>query len=104
MVATLVNEILHAQASLSRLTIDGRRDLITRILDELKAHRKYGLAGVPADRCLWIDRLIASVSSGFSEIIVLEDDEFSSILKEFRKLMATLEEISSEGSRPPVRH
>ncbi|MHC2485533.1 hypothetical protein ACVIKP_007388 [Rhizobium leguminosarum] len=41
---------------------------------------------MPAERCVWIDRLIASVSS--------LDAEFNRVLSEFEKLIATLDDIS----------
>ncbi|MBB4478716.1 hypothetical protein GGE46_001257 [Rhizobium etli] len=65
-----------------------------RILRELKTLRQEVLGNVPADRCVWIDKLIASVSSTISEIVTMQDAEFNRVLNEFEKLMATLHNIS----------
>ncbi|MBW9118359.1 hypothetical protein JNB88_32680 [Rhizobium cauense] len=99
MVETLVNDIQRAQASLPQLTPARRHALIERILDELRTYRRKTLGGEPAERCLAIDRLIASVSFGLMEIVALKDAEFCIILVEFQKLISTLEEIAPTGGR-----
>ncbi|MBB4238155.1 hypothetical protein GGD57_004759 [Rhizobium esperanzae] len=78
--------------------------LIVRILRELKTHRQEVLGNVPADRCVWIDRLIASVSSTISEIVNMQDVEFNRVLSEFEKLMATLQNISHPEKLPRTIH
>jgi hypothetical protein len=94
MATTLVTEIQRAQARLRFLNRADRGALIVRILHELKTHRQQVLGNVAADRCVWIDRLIASVSSTIAEIAGMPDAEFNRVLNEFEKLMATLHDIS----------
>ncbi|MBY2951897.1 hypothetical protein [Rhizobium leguminosarum] len=94
MATTLMTEIQQAQTRLPLLSRAGRGALIVRILRELKTHRREVLAKVPAERCVWIDRLIASVSSTISEIANMQDAEFHRVLNEFEKLIATLDGIS----------
>ncbi|RUM25106.1 hypothetical protein EFQ99_09975 [Rhizobium vallis] len=92
--ATLITDIQQAQTRLRLLSRAERGALIIRILHELKTHRQEVLGNVPAERCVWIDRLIASVSSTISEIANMQDAEFNRILNEFEKLMATLNGIT----------
>ncbi|ARM88044.1 hypothetical protein RHEC894_CH01730 [Rhizobium sp. CIAT894] len=94
MATALITEIQRAQTRLRFLSRTERGVLIIRILRELKTHRQEVLGNVPADRCVWIDRLIASVSSTISEIANMQDVEFNRVLSEFEKLMATLQNIS----------
>ncbi|ACE90790.1 hypothetical protein AMC90_CH01765 [Rhizobium phaseoli] len=94
MAMTLIAEIHQAQTRLPFLSRAERGALIMRILRELKTLRQEVLGNVPADRCVWIDRLIASVSSTISEIVTMQDAEFNRVLNEFEKLMATLHNIS----------
>ncbi|MBY5361216.1 hypothetical protein HFO97_14865 [Rhizobium leguminosarum] len=94
MATTLITEIQQAQTRLPLLSRADRGALIARILRELKTHRREVLANVPAERCVWIDRLIASVSSTISEITNMQDAEFNRVLNEFEKLIATLDGIS----------
>ncbi|MBX4893693.1 hypothetical protein [Rhizobium bangladeshense] len=94
MATTLLAEIHRAQTRLPFLSGAERGALIVRILRELKMLRRDVLANVPADRCVWIDKLIASVSSTVSEIVKMPDAEFHRVLNEFEKLMATLHNIS----------
>ncbi|EJZ21233.1 hypothetical protein NE852_08780 [Rhizobium sp. Pop5] len=91
--ATLITDIQQAQTRLRLLSRAERGALIIRILHELKTHRQEVLGNVPAERCVWIDRLIASVSSTISEIANMQDGEFNRVLNEFEKLMATLNGI-----------
>jgi hypothetical protein len=62
------------------------------------------LANVPAERCVWIDRLIASVSSTIPEIVNMQDTEFNRVLNEFEKLIATLDDISHAEKRSKTIH
>ncbi|MBB3352222.1 hypothetical protein FHT70_002144 [Rhizobium sp. BK049] len=94
MATTLIAEIHLAQTRLPFLSRAERGALIRRILRELKILRREVLGNVPADRCVWIDKLIASVSSTVSEIVTMPDAEFNRVLNEFEKLMATLHNIS----------
>jgi hypothetical protein len=94
MATTLITEIQQAQTRLPLLSRADRGALVVRILRELKTHRREVFANVPAERCVWIDRLIASVSSTISEIINMQDAEFNRVLNEFEKLIATLDGIS----------
>ena len=73
MATTLITEIQQAQTRLPFLSRADRGALIVRILHELKAHRRRALGNVPAERCVWIDTLIASVSSTISEIVSMQD-------------------------------
>ncbi|GLR56740.1 hypothetical protein [Rhizobium indigoferae] len=77
--------------------------LIVRILDELTAHRR-ALGNVPAEYCVWIDTLIASVSSTIPEIVGMQDVEFNRVLSEFEKLMATLDDVSHTKKQPETIH
>ncbi|PDT15837.1 hypothetical protein CO670_15165 [Rhizobium sp. J15] len=104
MATTLLTEIQQAQARLRSLSRAERGALIVRILHELKTHRKEVLGNVPADRCVWIDTLIASVSSTISEIAGMQDAEFNRVLNEFEKLMATLQGISHARNVPKTFH
>lgn len=104
MATTLITEIQRAQIRLRSLSRADRGALIIRILRELKTHRQEALANVPAERCVWIDRLIASVSSTISEIIGMPDGEFNRVLNEFEKLMATLHDISRADDRLKTIH
>lgn len=74
MATALITEIQQAQTRLPLLSRADRRTLIVRILRELKTHRREVLGNVPAEHCVWIDRLIASVSSTISEIANMETD------------------------------
>ncbi|WP_064683434.1 hypothetical protein [Rhizobium bangladeshense] len=94
MATTLIAEIHQAQTRLPFLSRAERGALIMRILRELKTLRQEVLGNMPADRCVWIDKLIASVSSTISEIVTMQDAEFNRVLNEFEKLMATLHNIS----------
>ena len=102
--ATLLREIQQAQTRLRLLSRAERGALIIRILHELKTHRQEVLGNVPADRCIWIDRLIAAVSSTISEIADMQDAEFNRVLNEFEKLMATLNGISPTQKSPKTIH
>ncbi|MBB4290763.1 putative membrane-anchored protein [Rhizobium leguminosarum] len=104
MATTLITEIQRAQTRLRFLSRTERGALIIRILRELKTHRQEALGNVPADRCVWIDRLIASVSSTISEIANMQDVEFNRVLTEFEKLMATLQDISHAEKLPKTIH
>ena len=104
MATTLITEIQQAQTRLPLLSRADRGALIIRILRELKTHRREALGDVPAERCVWIDRLIASVSSTISEIANMQDAEFNRVLNEFEKLMATLQDISQAEKRPKTIH
>ncbi|GGD96770.1 MULTISPECIES: hypothetical protein [Rhizobium] len=104
MATTLITEIQQAQTRLPFLSRADRGALIVRILHELKAHRREALGNVPAERCVWIDTLIASVSSTISEIVSMQDAEFNRVLNEFEKLMATLDDISHTKKRPKTIH
>ncbi|MBB4190069.1 hypothetical protein GGE45_002522 [Rhizobium aethiopicum] len=94
MATTLIAEIHQAQTKLPFLSRAERGALIVRILRELKILRREVLGNVSADRCVWIDKLITSVSSTVSEIVTMPDAEFNRVLNEFEKLMATLHNIS----------
>lgn len=104
MATTLLTEIQQAQTRLRFLSRAERGALIVRILHELKTLRKGVLGNVPADRCVWIDTLIASVSSTISEIAGMQDAEFNRVLNEFEKLMATLQGISHTRNLPKTIH
>ncbi|NEK34307.1 hypothetical protein [Rhizobium leguminosarum] len=104
MATTLITEIQQAQARLQFLSRADRGALVIRILRELKTHRQEALGNVPAERCVWIDRLIASVSSTISEIANMQDAEFNRVLNEFEKLIATLQDISHAKKRPKTIH
>ncbi|AHG45038.1 hypothetical protein RLEG12_18110 [Rhizobium leguminosarum bv. trifolii CB782] len=104
MATTLVTEIQRAQTRLRFLSRAERGALIIRILHELKTHRQEVLGNVPAERCMWIDRLIASVSSTIAEIANMQDVEFNRVLTEFEKLMATLQTISHPETSPKTVH
>ncbi|EJC72973.1 hypothetical protein Rleg10DRAFT_1413 [Rhizobium leguminosarum bv. trifolii WSM2012] len=104
MATTLVTEIQRAQTRLRFLSRAERGALIIRILHELKTHRQEVLGNVPAERCMWIDRLIASVSSTIAEIANMQDVEFNRVLTEFEKLMATLQAISHPEASPKTVH
>lgn len=102
MATTLLTEIQQAQTRLRLLSRAERGALIVRILHELKTLRKEVLGNVPADHCVWIDRLIASVSSTVSDIANMQDAEFNRVLNEFEKLMATLQGISQTRASKTV--
>ncbi|MFS8146931.1 hypothetical protein [Rhizobium sp. BR 249] len=104
MATTLLTEIQQAQTRLRLLSRAERGALIVRILHELKTLRKEALGNVPADRCVWIDRLIASVSSTISDIANMQDAEFNRVLNEFEKLMATLQGISQTRKASKTVH
>ncbi|MBY4589223.1 MULTISPECIES: hypothetical protein [Rhizobium] len=104
MATTLITEIQRAQARLRFLSRTDRGALIVRILRELQTHRREVLGHVPADRCIWIDRLIASVSSTIAEITGMPDAEFNRVLNEFEKLMATLQDGSQAETRLKTIH
>ncbi|OAV55419.1 hypothetical protein A6U98_03945 [Rhizobium sp. WYCCWR10014] len=104
MATTLITEIQQAQTRLPLLSRADRGALIVRILRELKTHRREVLGDVPAERCVWIDKLIASVSSTISEIANMQDAEFNRVLNEFEKLMATLDDISHAQKRSKTIH
>ncbi|MBX5182250.1 hypothetical protein HJB88_06275 [Rhizobium sp. NZLR5] len=104
MATTLITEIQRAQIRLRSLSRADRGALIIRILRELKTHRQEVLGNVPADRCVWIDTLIASVSSTISEITGMPDGEFNRVLSEFEKLIATLHDISHADQRLKTIH
>lgn len=104
MATALITEIQQAQTRLPFLSRADRGALIVRILQGLKTHRREVLGNVPADRCVWIDTLIASVSSTISEIVSMQDAEFNRVLNEFEKLMATLDDIAHAKTRPKTIH
>ncbi|MBY5819543.1 hypothetical protein J3P71_10530 [Rhizobium leguminosarum] len=104
MATALIAEIQQAQTRLPLLSRADRGALIVRILRELKTHRREALGYVPAERCVWIDRLIASVSSTISEIANMQDAEFNRVLNEFEKLIATLDDISHAEKRSKAVH
>ncbi|API52104.1 hypothetical protein Rleg5DRAFT_6495 [Rhizobium leguminosarum bv. viciae WSM1455] len=104
MATALITEIQQAQTRLPLLSRADRGALIVRILRELKTHRREVLGHVPAERCVWIDKLIASVSSTISEIANMQDAEFNRVLNEFEKLMATLDDISHAEKRSKTIH
>ncbi|OWV91537.1 hypothetical protein ATY78_15935 [Rhizobium sp. R635] len=104
MATTLLTEIQQAQTRLRLLSRAERGALIARILHELKTLRNEALGNVPADRCVWIDRLIASVSSTISDIANMQDAEFNRVLNEFEKLMATLQGISQTRKASKTVH
>ncbi|ASS53343.1 hypothetical protein ACU8NH_08185 [Rhizobium leguminosarum] len=104
MATALITEIQQAQTRLPLLSRADRAALIVRILRELKTHRREVLANVPAERCVWIDRLIASVSSTIPEIVNMLDAEFNRVLSEFEKLIATLDDISHTEKRSKTIH
>ncbi|NKM23794.1 hypothetical protein [Rhizobium laguerreae] len=104
MATTLITEIQQAQTRLPFLSRADRGALIVRILRELKTHRQQVLSHVPAERCVWIDTLIESVSSTISEIAAMQDAEFNRVLSEFEKLMATLDGISHAEKRSKIIH
>lgn len=93
-------EIAHAR----RLTVEDRRCLMTRILQQLETYRDVTLRDVPAEKCIWIDRLIASVSARLPEIVAMEEEELQNILRGFQKLLATLNDISQSEAISPTRH
>ncbi|RFB95110.1 hypothetical protein B5K11_09040 [Rhizobium leguminosarum bv. trifolii] len=102
--ATLLTDIQEAQTRVPLLSRADRGTLIVRILRELKAHRREVLGHLPAENCVWIDRLIASVSSMISEISDMQDAEFNRVLNEFEKLIATLDDISHAEKRSKTIH
>ncbi|MGR9356252.1 hypothetical protein [Rhizobium leguminosarum] len=104
MATALITEIQQTHTRLPLLSRADRGALIVRILRELKTHRREVLANVPAERCVWIDRLIASVSSTISEIVNMQDAEFNRVLHEFEKLIATLDDISHAEKLSKIIH
>ncbi|MBW8788084.1 MAG: hypothetical protein JF594_10165 [Rhizobium leguminosarum] len=94
MATTLITEIQQAQTRLPLLSRADRGALIVRILRELNTHRREALGHVPTERCVWIDKLIASVSSTISQIVDMPDAELNRVLNEFEKFIATLDGIS----------
>ncbi|KAA1176592.1 hypothetical protein FP026_27485 [Rhizobium tropici] len=99
MTATLITEIQQAQLKGLFLSRADRGALIVRILNELKTQRWALLGNVPADRFVWMDRLIARVSSTMPEIADMQVADFNRVLSEFEKLMATLDGISHTATR-----
>ncbi|TAU80500.1 hypothetical protein [Rhizobium leguminosarum] len=102
MATALITEIQQAQTRLPPLTrADRGSPYHSR---ELKTHRREVLANVPAERCVWIDKLIGSVSSTISEIADMQDAEVNRVLNEFEKLIATLDDISHAEKRSKTIH
>ncbi|MFS8056083.1 hypothetical protein QD357_25145 [Rhizobium sp. BR 317] len=99
MTATLITEIQQAQLRASFLSRADRGALIVRILNELKTHRCSLLGNASADHFVWMDRLIARVSSRMPEIAGMQSAEFNRVLSEFEKLMITLDGISNTVTR-----
>jgi hypothetical protein len=101
MQASIIAELQTARSNLATLGAPGRRVLVARIQNYLQEYREDILGHVPADRCVWIERLIGSLSIKAPQIASLDNEEFHSVLSEFEKLLVILEDLTSSWDGLP---
>ena len=65
---TLATDIRDACLVLPQLDRQSRLGLIERILGQLEAYRTTALEGVPSDKRVWIDTLIAFVKTSWTRL------------------------------------
>ncbi|WP_018859865.1 hypothetical protein [Rhizobium sp. 42MFCr.1] len=100
----LITEIKLAQFELPYLDRVDRRNLVGRIVDELRTYRSRKLGELALDRYLHLDALIKCVSVMIADIAELDDAEFQRVLNEFAKLVAVLENLASGGKDAATLH
>jgi len=103
-VTKLITEIKLAQFELPYLDRVDRRNLVGRIVDELRTYRSRKLGELALDRYLHLDALIKCVSVMIADIAELDDAEFQRVLNEFAKLVAVLENLASGGKDAATLH
>jgi len=99
--ATDINDACHTLPLLGRYH---RYCLIERILGHLEACRATALEGVPLDKHIWVETLIATVRSSINEISAMETLELRDILREFEKLIALLDGIAASAAEHTTLH
>jgi hypothetical protein len=80
MATALITEIQQAQTRLPLLSRADRGALIVRIPPRAEDASAGGSRKCAGERCVGIDRLIASVSSMIAEIVNMQDAEFNRVL------------------------
>jgi hypothetical protein len=103
-VTKLITDIKLAQFELPYLDRVDRRNLVGRIVDELRFYRSRKLGELALDRYLRLDALIKCVSLMIADIAEMDDAEFQSVLNEFAKLVALLENLASAGKSAATLH
>jgi len=98
---SIIAELQTARSNLATLGATDRRVIVARIHSYLQKYRDDILGHVPADRCTWIERLIASLSTKAPQIALLDNEEFRSVLAEFEKLLVLLEDLTSSWDGLP---
>lgn len=101
MQTSIIAELQTARSNVATLGATDRRVIVARIHSYLQEYRDDILGHVPADRCMWIERLIGSLSVKASQIASLSNEEFHSVLSEFEKLLALLEDLTSSWDGLP---
>lgn len=98
---SIIAELQAARSNLATLGATDRRVLMAHIHSYLQEYRDDILGHMPADRCIWIERLIGSLSSKAAQIASLNNDEFRSVLSEFEKLLVMLDDLTSSWDGSP---
>ncbi|WP_018901785.1 hypothetical protein [Rhizobium sp. 2MFCol3.1] len=91
MPSRITAEIRHAQNGLQWMNYEERVELVSRILTELRDIRKDVLGRIRVDKRIWLDTLIARVSSELIQIAAMGDMEFKLVLIEFEKLLGVFD-------------
>lgn len=99
MPSKMTAEIRQARNGLQWMGHDERIELVSRILSELRDIRKDVLGRIRADKCIWLDTLIARASSELIQIAAMDDVEFQLVLIEFEKLLGIF-----DAPDPDLRH
>ncbi|WP_025662109.1 hypothetical protein [Rhizobium sp. IBUN] len=100
----LITDIKLAQFELPDLDRVDKRNLVGRIVDELRFYRSRKLGELALDRYLRLDGLIKCVSLMIADIAEMDDGEFQIVLNEFAKLVALLESLASGGKDAATLH
>jgi hypothetical protein len=104
MPSKIASEIRQARNGLQWIGHEERVELISRIVSELRGLRKKALYRMNADKCMWLDTLIARVSSRLTEIAAMDDMEFQLVLIEFEKLLGVFDAPDHDGQLSPTIH
>ncbi|MBB3657509.1 hypothetical protein FHX15_002741 [Rhizobium sp. BK650] len=98
---SIITELQTARSNLATLGATDRLVLVARVHSYLQEYRNDILGHVPAERCIWIERLIGSLSIKAPQIASLNNEEFRSVLSEFEKLLVMLQDLTSSWDGSP---
>lgn len=97
----IIAELRTARSNLAALGAADRLALVARVQRYLLDYRADILGHMPGERCVWIERLIGSLSQKAQQISSVSNEEFHSVLSEFEKLLVLLEDLTTSWSELP---